>query len=241
MAPPTAPASGDLRAILINNNATKTSSPVVDLILSAQGAIQMIISNVSDFAGALWEPFVTAKEWILLDEQVGPSFGDGPKTVFVKFRSVSLDETDVHSATIELDTIPPIVGSLPILINGGALRTTNRLVTLMFDVENATEVEIFNENDLENARGTFMSFNETVQWTLSEGNGPKEVFVVFVDDIGNRSSFFSDTIILAGQEAESPVILEPQTDTITTDPFITVRGTGDPESVVEIRFDGYGG
>lgn len=238
---PTAPAPGDLRAILINNNATKTSSPIVDLILSAQGATQMLLANTSDFTGAMWEAYITAKEWVLLDEQVGPSFGDGEKTVFVKFRDNGMNETEAHSATIELNTSPPTVGTLPILINGGALRTTNRVVTLTLDAQDAATVEIFNEDELDSLQGTIVSYNQTIQWSLSENNGPKEVFVVFIDSIGNRSSFFSDTIDLAGQAVGVPVVQEPSTGSVTTDPFITVRGVGDPESVIEIRLDGYGG
>ena len=72
----TVPASGDLRAVLINNNASKTNNPSVDLILSAEDATEMMISNASDFAGAVWETFVTAKEWTLADEQVGAGAED---------------------------------------------------------------------------------------------------------------------------------------------------------------------
>lgn len=241
MVTPTVPAPGDLRAILINNNADKTNDPVVDLILSAEGAIEMLLSNVEDFSGAVWEAFITAKEWVLADEQVGLGFGDGTKTVFIKFRDAALDESEVHSANIELDTTPPAVGPIPIRINNGALRTTNRVVTLVLDATNATQVEIFNEDEFEEASGTTMSYESTVQWTLSENSGVKEVLVVFIDEIGNRSSSFSDTILLTGQEPIVPIILEPSNGSITTDRFITVRGTADPESIVQIQIDGYGG
>ncbi len=238
MVAPIAPAPGDLRAILINNNAEKANSPIIDLMLSAQGATEMLISNAADFSGATWEVYVTAKEWAVLDEQAGPGFGDGDKTVYVKFRDAEEEETDVHSATVELDTIPPSVGAIPIMINGGALKTSSRAVTLTFDVQDATQVELFNEDEFDNVEGTIVPFSQTVQWELSEDNGPKEVLATFLDDIGNATAFFSDTITLRDQEPIDPVILDPETNTTTTDSFITVRGTGNPESIIEIRLNG---
>ena len=239
MTAPTAPAPGVLRAILIDNNAIKTNSSTVDLILSAEGVIQMLVSNASDFAGAIWEDYVTAKEWTLLDEEVGPGFGDGTKTVFVKFRNSSLEETAVHSASITLDTQPPVVGPVPIMINGGAITTNSRQATLTFDVEGATSIEVFNENELDTfAEGTTFPFNTNLSWTLSEDNGVKRVLVVFIDDIGNRSSFFSDRIILTDQAVGNLVITEPIDGTVTTDHFIAVKGTGNPGSKVQIDISG---
>lgn len=235
MVAPVVPASNQLRAILINNNAEKTNSPVVDLTLSAQYAPEMMLSNAEDFAGASFESYVTSKEWTVLDEQVGPGFGDGTKTVYVKFRSATLVESDVFSASIELDTAPPTVGAVPVLINGGEIETDSRQVTLTLDAEGATTIEVFNENELETfTQGTILPFDGSVPWTLSEGNGSKRVLVVFSDEIGNQSSFFSDKIILTGQTAGNPEITEPEDETTTTDAFVTVRGTGDPGSKVQI-------
>lgn len=239
MVSPIVPKTGELRAILINNDAEKTNSPIVDLILSAQHAAEMMLSNDPDFTGASFETFVTAKQWTLADEQVGPGFGDGEKTVYVKFRSITLNESDVHSATITLDTSPPIVGALPILINEGAVTTNNRQVTLILDASDAATVEIFNEDELETfTEGTVLPYAATISWQLSEGNGTKRVLVAFRDDIGNSSAFFSDRITLVGQAAGDPVVTEPADGVVTTDHFITVRGTGNPGSLVQIDIDG---
>lgn len=235
------PAPTDLKAILINNNAAKTNSPVVDLTLSAQDVTEMQISNESDFAGASWEEFVTSKEWSLKDEVVGPAFGDGEKTVYVKFRDASLTESDVYSATIFLDTQPPVVGPVPLMVNGGSLRTTNRQVTLFLDASNAATVLVFNEDELDMPdAGTEVEYSGTIQWTLSEDNGTKTVYVVFIDDVGNRSSFFSDNITLTGQSVGEPTITEPMDGSSTTDHFVTVKGLGDPESDIQIQIEGEG-
>lgn len=239
MVAPVAPAAGDLRAILINNNAERTNSPIVDLILSAQYAPEMMVSNDPDFTGASFETYVTAKQWTVLDEQVGPGFGDGTKTVYIKFRSATLVESEVFSASIVLDTEPPAVGAVPILINDGEVETNNRQVTLTLDATGATFVEIFNEDELETfTEGTILPYSASLSWTLSEGNGSKQVLVAFLDDIENKSAFFSDTVVLTGQPTGNPVVTEPEDETVTTDHFITVRGTGDPGSKVQIDING---
>lgn len=231
------PAAGHLRAILINNNAEKTNDPSVDLILSAQGATLMLLSNNEDFVGAVWEPYITAKEWILGDDQVGPGFGDGEKIVYVKFSS-GLVESPVHSASIVLDTTPPVVGAIPILINEGDLEIFTRDVALTLNATGATTVELFNENELESVQGTILPYNDTVPWRLSENNGRKTVLVVFADDAGNRSSFFSATTTLVGQTAGLPSIVVPSDE--TTDHFISIEGQGDPEATIQVLIDGYG-
>jgi hypothetical protein len=232
------PAVGHLRAVLINNNAEKTNDPIVDLILSAQGATLMLLSNNEDFVGAVWEPYVTAKEWILDDDQVGPGFGDGEKAVYVKFSS-GLVESSIYTAIIILDTTPPIVGAIPILINEGDLEVTTRDVILTFNVLGATVVELFNESELENTQGTILPYNNTIFWRLSKNNGRKTVLVVFIDDAGNRSSFFSATTILTNQAVGFPSAIA--LSDATTDHFITLNGTGDPEAIIQVLIDGYGG
>lgn len=231
------PAPGDLRAILINNGAEATNSSRVDLILSAQGATEMLLGTDEAFTGSVWEPYVTAKSFFLADEEIGPGFGDGTKTVFVKFRNIDLNESDVFSASILLDTTPPVVGAIPVLINDGALETDSRQVTLTLSATGATSIVILNEIQLEQIVGVEQPFSTTVTHTLSEENGQKEVFVNFIDDIGNDTGFFSARIILTGQPIGDPVIIEPPDETETTDHFITVRGTSDPGVIIRVDID----
>ncbi len=232
---PVAPAPGDLRAILINNSAELTNDPEVDLILSAKGAIEMLISNEVDFAGAIWEPYLTAKQHTLKDNEIGPGFGDEDKTVYIKFRSApALQETTVHNAVITLDTKPPTVGAMPVIINEGELKTSDRNVTLLLDATGSTVVRIFNEAE----QAQSLSFATTIPWVLSEGNGQKEVFVDFQDDIGNSTGAFSATVTLVDQTSSQPVILEPNEQTpVLTDRFISVTGSGDPEATIELQID----
>ena len=230
------PEPDQLKAITINNGALKTKNSTIDLMLSAQGAIEMMISNDPSFTTdfPVWETYVSAKEWEVQDALVGPGFGDGEKTVYVKFRSIS-EVSDIFSATITLDTSPPIVGAVPIMVNSGALKTDTQQVVLLLDAIGADQVEIFNEVDLLFiSGGTIVPYQTTINWTLSEGNGIKTVYVTFMDNIGNKSSFFSGSITLIGQTASIPVVLAP-TSGIVTSPFISIQGTGDPGANVQVN------
>jgi len=235
------PATGDLRAILINNGAERTNNPIVDLIISAIGVTEMMLGTDISFTSSLWETFVTAKPFELADDLAGPSYGDGEKTVYIKFRDATLTESDIFSAVITLDTTPPAIGSMPILINEGALRGDSRHVTLTLSATGATQIEILNEDDLNMPGGQIIPYSNTIQWTLSEHDGFKEVFVKFIDNIGNETAFFSAEIVLTEQESGNPVIIEPEDNFQTTNHFITIRGTGDPDATVQIHIDdGYG-
>lgn len=235
MAAPIVPGPGHLRAILINNNAARTNNPLVDLILSAHNATEMMISNDENFVGAVWETFVTAKEWYVLDEVPGPGHGDGDKIVYVKFRSVTLEESAVHEATIYLDTTPPVVSAIPIIINNSELATDNRNVVLHFNVQGAATIEILNEIDEVSLEGTIVPYAAQVPWVLSANNGHKTILANFFDEIGNSTGYFSADIILTGQDPNSPAITSPVDGSTTTDHFITIRGTGDPESRIKVE------
>jgi len=239
------PAPGHLLAIMINNNAAKTNQHLVDLILSAQNATHLKVSNDPGLAGAVWETYVSAKQWDVKDDVVGPSYGDGSKTVYVQFGqgiiSPPVDPTQISgifSATIDLDTTPPVVGPIPIMINGGTLKVDTRQAQLALDASEAQSMKLFNEVELATfTGGTIMPYSAEVNWTLSEGNGIKTVYIVFMDDIGNQTSFFSSSITLIGQQADKPVITEPVDGSFTTDPFIDVKGRGDPGSIIKIGIE----
>jgi hypothetical protein len=79
------------------------------LNLQSENATQVSVSNDSTFTYALWEPFTSPmdKIWTL-------SSGDGPKTVYVLFKSSDGNLSNVVEATIELKSsgcgiTPPIV------------------------------------------------------------------------------------------------------------------------------------
>jgi len=85
-------------SVNINSGAAKTSTRSVTLNLAASGAMEMIISNHSDFSGANWESFVFTKAWSL-------SSGNGEKTVYIKFRDILNNSSSIVSGVINLDEI----------------------------------------------------------------------------------------------------------------------------------------
>ena len=91
--------------ISINNNANYINSTAVSLTLSAQdeaggsGVSQMQFSN-DNATWAAPEAFALSRSWDL-----GP--GDGMKTVYVKFKDIAGNWSQVYSDTITLDTTPP--------------------------------------------------------------------------------------------------------------------------------------
>ena len=87
------PPTGGFR-VVINGGAATTSSRIVTLNFSVGSDItQMMISNSSNFVGALQESYVSPKTWIL-------SGGDGIKTVYVKFYNKWSQSSEVVSDTI---------------------------------------------------------------------------------------------------------------------------------------------
>jgi alpha-tubulin suppressor-like RCC1 family protein len=96
-------------SVTIDDGATLTTTAAVTLTLSAtddSGTVaQMRISNDGVFDTELWEAYVPSKTWNL-------GTGDGTKTVYVRFKDPSGNESATMTATIILDTTPPSVNSV---------------------------------------------------------------------------------------------------------------------------------
>lgn len=88
-------------SISINAGAASTTDMNTTLTLSAtddfdsSGSLEMMVSSDSGFSGASWETYTASKAWTL-------SSGLGTKTVYVKFRDSSGNESNVYNDTIEL-------------------------------------------------------------------------------------------------------------------------------------------
>lgn len=91
--PSRAPTGG---VVVIAGDASQTTSVQVSLTLSATGATQMLVSNSPLFSeNSGWTPYATSLPWTLTS-------GVGPKTVYVKFRTGTGDESAVVSDSIAL-------------------------------------------------------------------------------------------------------------------------------------------
>jgi len=91
-ASPTEPEDPEVR---INGESSHTQISSVMLLLYAEYASSMRINNSKQFAGAKWIPYNTRHEWTLPE-------GKGDRTVFVQFRDIYGEESEVVSDSINL-------------------------------------------------------------------------------------------------------------------------------------------
>ncbi|MCK5160950.1 MAG: discoidin domain-containing protein, partial [Candidatus Aureabacteria bacterium] len=70
----------------------------VNLALSCDNAVEMILSESPDFAGALWEPYVADHQWALSVEY-------GNKTIYIKFRNGVEESETVSDSVLYLDPL----------------------------------------------------------------------------------------------------------------------------------------
>ncbi len=180
-------------SIQINGGAAYTTSPTVTLALSASdfpsGMSQMQFST-DGVEYSTPEPYATSKSYTLT--------GEGLKTIYVRFRDVSGNWSAAVSDTITVDTVPP-TGTIS--INSGAAYTNSRAVTLNVSCPDAVQMQFCNAN------GTWsgwQAYAAAANWTLSEGDGDKTVYVRFKDAAGNiTTETIEDEIIL---DTTAPVI-----------------------------------
>ena len=91
-ASPTEPEDPQVR---INGESSHTRTPTVMLLLFAEYASSMRINNSKQLAAAKWIPYATRHEWALPP-------GKGNRTVYVQFRDIYGEESEVVSDTITL-------------------------------------------------------------------------------------------------------------------------------------------
>gem|GEM_PF-5237220 len=149
-------------------------------------ATQMMISESSIFAGAVWISLLNPSEFTL-------NIGDGAKTVYYKVRDPAENESPVRSDTITLDTTGPI-GTVE--VNGGAEATNEVSVTLTIQATDEWApiyMKVSNNSGFSGA--SWEPFAASKPWSLSGGEGLKTVYAKFMDAGSNESGAVSDTII----------------------------------------------
>ncbi len=167
----------------INGGDRYTKDPAVTLVLTAQDAIEMRISEDLNFADTDWVPFAAEPGFTL-------SAGDGLKTIYLQYLSSDGTEGDLLSTNITLDTAPPENAS--VAINGGAEYSNNAdgIVTLHFVAFDQTSgVERLRiSNDGEFDTEPWQDFLDAKTHTLANPltDGLKVVWVLYRDFAGNE-------------------------------------------------------
>lgn len=101
------PPPGGFKIIINNGAATTATTSVVLTLIGGSDAKNMMVSNRADFAGAVQEPYIAAKNWIIC--AFGSACPDGDYTVYAKFFSASGLPSPSVSDSIILNAaaIPP--------------------------------------------------------------------------------------------------------------------------------------
>ena len=179
--------------IRINQHGSVTKHRLETLFFNAPNGMdfEMKISNNVTFDDAVWEKYVTNKQWRL-------PFGNGTHTVYVKFKSRTGNVTKIFSDSIIMAV--PENRFVDFDINNGAESTNSRKVTLTFEYSDGVELfAIGNSSDLRGVDYDFVT--PAREWTLTEGAGDKTVFVEFKDGNG-VTEMISQTIEYTGRDPE---------------------------------------
>jgi len=200
------------------NPVLKTSqyatSQIITLILGANNAIEVYISNTAHGVGGQWEPMVSPKIWELTE-------GQGLKTIYVQFRDRADNRTKAIT-TLNLDTIPPSVS-----ISSGSPSVTNQAtisVNILFSepVTGLEQSDIFLNNCLINS---LTGADDQYILTITPV-GPGEVSVQVPEnkaiDIASNGNESSETLTRVYDPTAPDVSLISSTPQYTTQPLISL-------------------
>jgi hypothetical protein len=208
MALPASDSAAPVGTISINAGAPATTSAAVSVAVPAtdtggSGVSLVRLSNSAGVTGGVLTTgttfvYTTPIAWTL-------SAGDGTKTVYAQWRDSAGNWSTPISDTIDLDATAP-TGT--VTINGGDPETTTAAVTLTLTTDDGTgsgttQVLISNSSDFTGVAP--IAYAASIPWNLTGGNGPKTVYVKFIDAAGNVSAApATDGITLNSPDVTNP-------------------------------------
>ncbi len=226
----TTPPRGEL---LIDAGASYTGDTLVRCGLIAEddtsGVFGMRVGNSPDLTGISLEPITSEFDWTL------PA-GDGPKTIYIEIVDRAGLTTTI-SATITLDVTNP---EGYILINDGAEYTKDDTVTISFTVTDALSgVDVYRiSEDSFFGDETWEPFSTTVSWSMSPGDGKRDLFAQVRDVIGNVV-ILTDSIILDTTAPiiifNSPLNIKTESESVTID--LNITDAIDDDVTTQYRID----
>jgi len=210
-----APTNG---SITIDSGAASTTSTSVTLALSANDVVGVNGYYVSETNSTPLVGDFTAVSATTSYSDNSVAFtlsaGVGTKTVYAWFKDTSDNISTPVSDTISLvstDTLPPTNTSISLA--GGATSTSTQSITVDLAATDDVGVDGYylSETNSTPAAGSFtaispavLSYSDTVNFSLSAGDGLKTVYAWFKDAANNISIVTSDTITLALPDTVSP-------------------------------------
>ena len=192
----------------INQGAPFTNKADVTLFLDAEPSTsQMMVSNDGGFAGAVWEPYNSQKQWQITQ------YGDQaiPRVVYALFKNSKNVPTSTYIDFIILDTTPPHGGIkivttpnlisnnpeerfisdegfkifLPLVIKPLLGGTVQLDLSAIDEVSGVGQMMISNQADFPG--GVWEPFNTQKDWEMTGST----VYVKFMDNAGNISEVYS--------------------------------------------------
>jgi len=143
--------------------------------------------------------------------------GNGTNDTTVTVNSVDENTGEVNFTLIHIpqggsmivQNPPKVINSSgrALSINEDAKTTVSKIVKLKLDISNASQMAVSNDPDFTNA--SFETYSSSKEWTLTDGNGTKIVYVKFRAPDGS-SIVYSDTIELMGQSFADPNSIKNQ-------------------------------
>ena len=199
-------------SVIVESGMASCKSREVQLTLSASDKYsvkRMQISNDPGM-GTTWEDYAAQKAWTLAP-------GDGQKTVYARFMDTNGLCSEPCNDTIILDTVPPEGG---ILIDQGAGHTHNATVGLELWASDTYGVAKMKLSNYEDASGmAWEDFCSTRRWTLRQGDGPRTVYVKYLDAAGGESAMYCATIFHDTTAPEGSLLINSG-DAFTGDPAV---------------------
>lgn len=174
-----------------------TSREIELLIGASEDATLMMISEYQSFEGAKWEPVISS---------IKKTFDtDGYRAFFIKFANANGLESSHYSAYVLIDTSAPNISNFSL---GSAASyeprqktTSNQTINVNLSysdysdyyVDPGVEYRVSENPDLEGAEWK-KARDYPKTFTLSEGIGPKKVYLQTRDGLGHVSEIVSQTI-----------------------------------------------
>ncbi|HOY66999.1 MAG TPA: hypothetical protein PLP29_08920 [Candidatus Ozemobacteraceae bacterium] len=195
------------QGISINDGSALTNSAEVVLEPVYPGATFMQLADNPAFSYSYWESYTETKRWRF-------SSVDGLKTIYCRFKGGQANAEEVFTASILLDTTPPLV---TLKINDGATVTATTSVTLTMSYTTPPLKMQLSNTTAPASSSTWLPFGGMVAWTLPSGDGAKEVFGVFKDGAGNQYGPISSKITLDTVAPLNDAIFVRITENTTSD------------------------
>jgi len=178
--------------VSINDGSAWTTSVKVNINMDVEDVSHMQFNNTNAISNMeIWEKFEPTKvDWPLIP-------GDGPKTVYMRFKDESNNISDIVSTVITLDTKPP---TGEITLNEGAkfVNNTDKIVSLKIISEDGKGIQLTNKPDFTDIKlEPFLPLINN--WVLDGEDGVKTVFLRLRDEAGNFSNVITASIILDRQ------------------------------------------